>query len=706
MNFVTNLRQLTLSPRLRKSKRLRAAIYLVLAAILYVTFVGDILPARYSYHADDVATSDIRAPIDAVDTYQTGQLSTEALAKVTSEYNLDPSVKERVLSDTNKLYDAVNQQLTQKDSTANQKLNNLTADSPYRTQLSTDNYSLLLSLPQSSLDDLRRNTQTIVNSVLSQKYTDNDYNSRESAIDNLLLPLDLDKQSRLALKAILMVALKPNMVFDAQKTELDKAAALKQIQPVRITKGDLIIRKGELITPLVMSQLKDLNLLYESPNYRMYIGFAVLILFLLGLLEASQYLFRTLLLNNNLLLLLLSIVIVFSALAMKLVEIVAYNSPNTSFAQNAGYLVPVALGALLSTVLFDIPQGFIVTILLSLLTGVEFDFRYQFLFVALFSGIAAVFSVARVKHRLVIMQAGVWVALINVLAIGSMQALLSATDGGLSGILESLLFGVMNGFISSVLTIGTLPFLESAFGLLTPVRLLELSDPNHPLLKKLLMEAPGSYHHSLIVGNLAEAAAETVGANALLCRVGSYFHDVGKTKRPAFFIENQFSRDNPHDKLAPSLSHLIITSHVKDGLEMLEQYRLPKPIRDICEQHHGTTILQYFYHKAVEADTEKGNTIEADLFRYPGPKPQTKEAAIVMLCDAVEATVRGMSRPTPNRIEAVIRKIIRERLNDGQLDECDLTLKDLDKAAEAFMLTLNGIYHNRIEYPDTPELPA
>jgi cyclic-di-AMP phosphodiesterase PgpH len=215
------------------------------------------------------------------------------------------------------------------------------------------------------------------------------------------------------------------------------------------------------------------------------------------------------------------------------------------------------------------------------------------------------------------------------------------------------------------------------------------------------MEAPGTYHHSLIVGNLAETAAEQIGANPLLCRVGAYFHDVGKSKRPVFFIENQMSKENPHDKIAPSLSHLIITSHVRDGLEMQEQYRLPKPIRDICEQHHGTTVLWYFYNKAREQD--KSGTVQVDDFRYPGPKPQSKEAAIVMLCDAVEAAVRAMNRPNPNRIEAVIRKIIKDRLNDGQLDECDITLKDLDTLAESFMRTLNGIYHARIEYPDPPK---
>ncbi|MGZ4032072.1 MAG: HD family phosphohydrolase, partial [Tumebacillaceae bacterium] len=320
-------------------------------------------------------------------------------------------------------------------------------------------------------------------------------------------------------------------------------------------------------------------------------------------------------------------------------------------------------------------------------------------FVTFISGLIGAFAVSRVKHRLVIMRAGFIISGVALITITAIQ-LLSSTGSDLMQYLQSLLIGVISGIFSAIVTIGLLPFLESSFGILTPISLLELSNPNHPLLKKLLMEAPGTYHHSLIVGNLAEAAAEMIGADPLICRVGAYFHDVGKMKRPLFFIENQMSKDNPHDKVAPTLSHLIITSHVRDGLEMQEEYRLPKPIRDICEQHHGTTILWYFYNKALE--TDKSGTISADDFRYPGPKPQSKEAAIVMLCDAVEAAVRSMARPTPNRIESVIHKIIKDRLNDGQLDECDLTLKDLDKAADAFLRTLNGIYHARIEYPDLP----
>ncbi len=248
------------------------------------------------------------------------------------------------------------------------------------------------------------------------------------------------------------------------------------------------------------------------------------------------------------------------------------------------------------------------------------------------------------------------------------------------------------------MTIGTLPFLENAFGITSAVKLLELSNPNQLLLRKLMLDAPGTYHHSIIVGNLAEAGAEAVGADSLLARVGANYHDIGKLKRPYFFIENQLTSDNPHDKLSPTLSALIITSHVKDGLEIAQEHRLPSSITAFIAQHHGTSLLSFFYNKAMDESSEK--KADETTYRYEGPKPQTRETAIVMLADCAEAAVRSMPNPTAGKIEGLIRQIIKDKLADGQLDECDLTLKDLDKVALAFSRVLTGIFHTRIEYPD------
>ncbi|MGH7751551.1 MAG: HDIG domain-containing metalloprotein, partial [Gemmatimonadales bacterium] len=263
--------------------------------------------------------------------------------------------------------------------------------------------------------------------------------------------------------------------------------------------------------------------------------------------------------------------------------------------------------------------------------------------------------------------------------------------------------GMVNGVVVGIFAIGVLPYLENLFGLVTPIKLLELSNPGHPLLRRLQMEAPGTYHHSVIVANLAEAAADAIGADGLLVRVGTYYHDVGKIRRPVFFVENQIGVENPHERMSPSLSALTVAAHVRDGQDMAREYGLPNSVADFIPEHHGTTLITYFYHQAVE----RGDEPEPAAFRYEGPKPQTRETAIVMLADAVEAAVRSLPRPTPDRIYEVVRRIIHERLEDGQLDECDLMFRDLEQIAQTFTRVLTGIFHPRIEYPDLEkDLPA
>ena len=264
-------------------------------------------------------------------------------------------------------------------------------------------------------------------------------------------------------------------------------------------------------------------------------------------------------------------------------------------------------------------------------------------------------------------------------------------------IINSLLT-IVGVLISGILTIGILPFIENTFDVVTTLKLLELSNPNSPLLRKLLMESPGTYHHSMLVANLAEMAAEEVGANPVVTRIGAYYHDVGKTSRPYFFKENQIGNENPHDKITAALSARIIISHVKDGVELAKEYKLPKVIQDIIAEHHGTTFVKYFY------ITEKNNSddpdsINEDDYKYPGPIPSTKESGIIMLADSVEAAVRSITEPTSEKIEQMVSNIIDGKIKDKQLNNCDLTFKDLDKIKECFLKALKGIYHQRIEYP-------
>ena len=282
-------------------------------------------------------------------------------------------------------------------------------------------------------------------------------------------------------------------------------------------------------------------------------------------------------------------------------------------------------------------------------------------------------------------------------------AILTLTIGMISSnnLKENLIqsgFTIIGVLISGILSVGLLPFYESIFDVVTNIKLLELSNPNQPLMRKLLMEAPGTYHHSMMVANLAEAAAEVVGGNPVIARVGAYYHDIGKTKRPYFFGENQIGKENPHDKITPNLSTLIILSHTKDGLEMAKEYKIPKIIQDIIVQHHGTTLVKYFYYK-VKNSAENPEEVKEEDFRYPGPIPDTKESGILMLADSVEAAVRSIPEPTKDKIEGMVNNIINDKINNNQLINCDLTLKDIELIRQSFLKTLDGIYHHRIEYP-------
>ena len=366
-------------------------------------------------------------------------------------------------------------------------------------------------------------------------------------------------------------------------------------------------------------------------------------------------------------------------------------SPVAERAEQVGYLLPVAMGTMLITILLDVRLGVLIDLVLAIFAGLYTE-STAFAAVALIGGLVGCFGVSALGQRSDISRAAFSISIINACVIIALGMIESQSP---DVICFGVLFGVCNGLISSIFTMGVLPYLENAFGITTSIKLLELANPSQPLLKKLLTEAPGTYHHCIMVGNLGEAAAEAIGANGLVVRLGAYYHDIGKLKRPYFFAENQFSGNNPHDNITPQLSTLIITSHVKDGIEMAKEAKLPPVIIQMIAQHHGDSLVSFFYYKAKDADPE----VKERDFRYEQSKPQTKEAAILMMADTVEAAVRSKKNATPGQIEGFIRTLIKGKLNDGQFDECELTFRDLDQIATAFTRVINGIYHKRIEYP-------
>lgn len=359
------------------------------------------------------------------------------------------------------------------------------------------------------------------------------------------------------------------------------------------------------------------------------------------------------------------------------------------------YTVPVALGGLLLAVLFNSRLAFAGGLAISILTSLLASAELRFFLYSFVGSLTAIFALVGQKDRATLLKAGGLVGLANLYSILAWSLLSGATES----LGFDLLCGLINGMIVAILALGLLPLFEYLFEMATDFRLIELCNLNHPLLKQMILKAPGTYHHSVMVGTMAEGAAEAIGANALLCRVGAYYHDIGKMTKPLYFVENETDAKDRHGKLRPSLSSLVIVSHVKAGVDLGRAYGLPATVLEMIPQHHGTRLVSFFFHKAKQTQDPELGEVREEAFRYPGPKPQTKEAAILMLADAVEAASHTLTEPTPGRFQALVGAIVNGIFTDGQLNECDLTFRELRLIEESFVRALSGIYHHRVEYP-------
>ncbi|OPY57770.1 MAG: 7TM-HD extracellular [Pelotomaculum sp. PtaU1.Bin035] len=516
-------------------------------------------------------------------------------------------------------------------------------------------------------------------------------------INSQIIGMRLSKCYEQFAKGVIDHYIRPNGFINYEKTRQKQEDVMASVSPsmVSVKEGEKIIGEGEILTEEHMAKLQALGLTHPKLSLPSILGISLLVVLLMVVVLFYLYQQNREIYEHAGHLYLLGIIVLVILMVGKV--IIAINvSRWPEFSAQFGYMIPLAAAGMLIAILLDSRLAVLVVAVMSLMLGVMTGNQLRFGMVGLIGGIAGVYSVSKLSQRGDLVRAGVYTSVANVAAIFTVGLVNGAPFGLL--ISSSFSLGIASGILSSILTNGALPFLESTFRLTSPVRLLELSHPSNVLLKRLLTEAPGTYHHSIIVGNLAESAAGAVGGDSLLVRVGAYYHDIGKIKRPYFFIENQMACDNPHDKIAPSLSTLILTSHVKDGVEMAKEHRLPQGIIDIIEQHHGSSLAGYFYHKALENGCTE-NVAEED-YRYESPKPQTKEAAIVMIADSVEAAVRSLRNHTPARMEGLVRKCIKDKLNDGQLDECNLTFKDLDIIANSFVWVMSGIFHSRVEYPD------
>jgi putative nucleotidyltransferase with HDIG domain len=498
--------------------------------------------------------------------------------------------------------------------------------------------------------------------------------------------------------------IQPNITLNRSETEDRKEKAAAEIKPVlhKIKAGEMLLREGERVTEVQLLKLKTLQTQTKKEQvFLTSIGAALLLLLLLittyvlylnppGRLPSA---------HNKGLIFMASVFLTFFLLAeicFKISQVLTINASIPIQMSSLWYGIPLASGAMIICLFMGLKVAMPLALIMAVSFAVIFENSLTVFLYYLINGTMAAYWIRHCQERKVFITAGAKLGLLNILLVTAITFYQAEFSG--AKLLWDWGFAFMGGIGAGIVTAGLAPLVEIAFGYTTDISLLELANLDRPILRRLMIEAPGTYHHSVIVGSLVEAAASEIGANHLLAKVCGYYHDVGKIKKPLYFIENQKAGRNKHDKLAPSMSSLILIAHVKDGVEVARENKLGQDIIDTIRQHHGTSLIRYFYEKAKQLKGE--DTVNIDDFRYPGPKPQNREAGLVMLADVVEAASRTLENPTPSRIQGLVQNLINNIFSDGQLDECELTLKDLHKIARSFNKLLNGIHHHRIEYTE------
>jgi cyclic-di-AMP phosphodiesterase PgpH len=691
-------------------------LFVLLGIIVFGVLFGNVKPKTLDINLYEEAPTTIRAPKKFVDDEATEKKKEEAKAEVANVYTTKEGAVDNSISLLRSLIESVNE--VKKESSAqageeddlkpsqntdiNDQLKLLKAKLPkdknnnITNSLSDDVLKILLVASEDDLSRLETIVSTQMKIIMENGVKEEELNEAKLNLEQRITNYSFEGDLSTAAVKLGKVALEPTLYYDAEKTDELKKLAEANVQKVEIIEGGVIVEDGELITSKKYSILKSLGMVENTFSFRPYIGLA---LFVLVVISSLYYFFYTLEVTEERkqnYLILTSIVFVISLLIMKIVGLIEQLEIN-----DIAFIFPAAFTGMILRILLNERIAMMMVFILSACSSIVFHQQFsgsidiEIAIYTLFSGVSGILFLVSRNQRSNILRAGIYVALVNILILGFL-ILLSGTTYSNSEYVYYLVFALVSGISSSILTIGFLPFFEAGFGILSSMRLVELSSPTQPLLKKLLTDAPGTYHHSVMVANLAESACESIGANGLLARVGCYYHDVGKSKRPHFFIENQLNMENPHDRVSPETSRDVIISHASDGADMLRKHKLPKEIVDIAEQHHGTTLLKFFYYKAKE----QGKDVKEEDYRYPGPKPQTREAAIISIADSVEAAVRSKKSPTQGEIQQLVHSIVQDRLQDGQFNECDISLKQLETVKKSLCETLNGIFHPRIEYPE------
>jgi putative nucleotidyltransferase with HDIG domain len=710
------------------------ALLLILLVVL-LTFIivpkGVLTPTRFA--AGDIVPRDIKAPRDLLipDDDLSEQKRNDAEKAVANLYDYEPAtgaiISEQVTQILDSLRDRGDQGLTP-------ELQMSELESSFGLQVSGKSFATLKEL--ANQDKINEQVMNLMSQLYRQKIAGNlklfvadrskgvvfrSLDTQEEVVDSghdeviglgqlqdalkkAVNDTEFQTNQQKVLRELIAPLLRPNISFNQNETEARKQLAGEEVKPVliQVKKGEMIVREGDRITP---DQIKRLGALHNDSStvsfwrnaMGMLLSCFLLVYFVHTFARRNIRKYRPE--NRDLVFLVMIFVVHILVLKVSIFISAALGSAFPYVEQTAYYYVfPFAVGTMLVRIVLNSEISLVFAILSAIVTGALFGNSFAVLIFAFLTSLSGAHWVRHVTERSSLFRAGLRLGLFNFVLMFALH-LMTSKPFDLQ-LLYKLGFGFAGGLVAAVIVTGLVPLVESIFRYTTNIKLLELANMNNPVLRDLMVQAPGTYHHSIIVGNLAEAAAENIGVNPLMVRVAAYYHDIGKIRKPLYFIENVGGQENRHDKLAPSMSSLIIMAHVKDGTEMARESRLGQALTDIIRQHHGTSLMKFFYDKAKSKADPGVEQIDGRDYRYPGPKPQTREAALIMLADAIEAASRTLTDPTPARIQGMVQKIINNIFIDGQLDECELTLKDIHNIAKSFNLVLGGIFHHRVDYPE------
>ena len=684
----------------RRDLRRLATSAVVLAVSLTAIFALDLLPQRLVIDVNDVAAADIVAPRTQSYTsqIQTNAARDEARKAVQPVYDFSDEKADRIATSQVASFERLVRPI----------------DAAFEPDVKPDSRQALLD----SVDGLSEDAKATLDGLDGDawaKVRDEaervlDVTERQQIRDtDDLAPIrtglsgqmvGLEKPERTLAAELIAPLVVPNSSFSQSLTAAATARAVDAVPDVVVDyrQNETIVRKGEKITPVILEAINEFGLTESRPDIARLGGWIVLSGLIVGLLLAWVWRFRPQLWHRTNALVLIGLVIVGMTLLLKV----------TAGRAGLPFILPSAASGMLLAILLDSGVATVVLAVLAVVAGAVNGNEVEMAAYLFFGGLAGIITIRRGDRFQVFLQAGLVVAIVNVLIV-AMFGFLGSHDA--RGVIELMGASVVSAAGSAIAAVGSFAVLGSVFGILTVFQLLELANPSQPLLRRLLIETPGTYHHSLMVGNLAERAAEAIGADPLLTRVAAYYHDIGKLSNPLAFIENQAGGENIHDELDPETSAQILKQHTADGIDIAYKAKLPKSLIAYIPQHHGTAIMSYFFARAKGAAAEPyggpqtpdgaraAAAVDERKFRHSGPKPQTREAALIMLADGVEASVRSLASRDEPAIRAMVARIIDERLSDGQFDECDLTLRDVEKIKEAFVQQLLGMYHQRIAYP-------